>query len=387
VPELAIVVPTYNERENLVPLMDCLAQALASIDYEVIIVDDDSTDSTAAAARSLARHDRRVRVLQRIGRRGLASAAAEGMLASSAPFLLVMDADMQHDERVIPAMLEKIKAERLDVVVATRNAAGGSMGDFSGERVGLSRAGTFLSSMVCRVSVSDPMSGFFVVRSEYFHRVVHNLSCVGFKILVDLLASARGPVRVGEVGYRFRTRAQGESKLDIVVGLEYLQLLLHKLTRGTVPVPYLLFGLMGSVGVCCNFVLAVFFSYSFNLGFKTAQLAGALVTIAVNFLLNNQLTFRAARLRGKSLLAGLGMFYLCCTIGLFAQVTVASSLHASGMNWVAATLAGIAVGSVWNYSTAFLFVWQVRRRRTEQLQQVYSEPAWGEPGYCRRPDG
>jgi dolichol-phosphate mannosyltransferase len=373
--ELAIIVPTYNERKNLIPLLGGLAQALAGIDYEVIIVDDDSRDSTAAAARYLAQNDKRIRVLQRIGRRGLASAAVEGMLAASAPFLLVMDADLQHDERVIPSMLEKIKSEQLDVVVATRNAEGGSMGDFAAERVGLSKAGRFLSSMVCKMTVSDPMSGFFVVRTEYFHRVVHNLSCVGFKILVDLLASARGPVRVGEVGFRFRNRVHGESKLDILVGLEYLELLLHKFTRGMIPVSYLLFGLMGSVGVVCNFLLAALFSYSFHLDFKSAQFGGALITIAVNFLLNNQLTFRSAKLRGRSLLAGLAIFYLCCSIGLFAQITVATTLRASGINWVAATLAGIAVGSVWNYSTAFLFVWQVRRRRTEQLAQAYAEPS------------
>ena len=371
--ELTIVIPTYNERNNLVPFMTSLAAALRGVDYEVIVVDDDSMDSTAAAARSLAQHDRRIRVLQRIGRRGLASAAVEGMLAASSPFLLVMDADLQHDERIIPSMLEKIKHESLDVVVATRNAEGGSMGEFAPERVGLSKAGRFLSSMVCKTPISDPMSGFFLVRSEYFHRVVHNLSCVGFKILVDLLASARGPVRVGEVGFRFRNRIHGESKLDILVGLEYLQLLLHKLTRGTIPVSYLLFGLMGSVGVVCNFVLAGLFSSSFDLSFKSAQFAGALITIAVNFLLNNQLTFRSARLRGRRLIAGLGIFYLCCSIGLLAQVTVANGLNAGGMNWAAATLAGIAIGSVWNYATAFLFVWQIRRRRTERLEQAYAD--------------
>lgn len=383
-PELAVVVPTYNERKNLIPLTESLAEVLSGTDYEVVIVDDDSTDSTAAAARSLAQHNPRVRVLQRIGRRGLASAAVEGMLATSAPYLLVMDADMQHDERVIPAMLDKIKRENLDVVVGTRNAEGGSMGEFARERVGLSKAGRFLSSLVCKVPVSDPMSGFFVIRSQYFHQVVHNLSCVGFKILVDLLASARGPVKIGEIGYRFRNRMHGESKLDVLVGLEYLELLLHKLTGGRIPVSFLLFGMMGSVGVLCNFVLTALFSYTFHLDFKPAQLAGALITIAVNFLLNNQLTFRAARLRGSSLLLGLGIFYLCCSIGLFAQVAVASSLHSGGVNWVAATLAGIAVGSVWNYSTAFLFVWQVRRRRTEHLERAYAEPAQLKPGSVSR---
>ena len=163
---------------------------------------------------------------------------------------------------------------------------------------------------------------------------MHNLSCVGFKILVDLLASARGPVRVGEVGFRFRNRVHGESKLDILVGLEYLELLLHKFTRGMIPVSYLLFGLMGSVGVACNFLLAGLFSYSFHLDFRSAQFGGALITIAVNFLLNNQLTFRSAKLRGRSLLAGLAIFYLCCSIGLFAQITVATTLRASGINWV-----------------------------------------------------
>jgi dolichol-phosphate mannosyltransferase len=383
-PEVAIIVPTYNERKNLIPLMACLGEALPEIDYEVIIVDDDSADSTAAAARCLAQRDRRVRVLQRIGRRGLASAAVEGMLAASAPLLLVMDADLQHDERIIPAMIEKIKTESLDIVVATRNAEGGSMGDFSSERVGLSKTGQRLSALVCKAEVSDPMSGFFLMRSEYFHEVVHNLSCVGFKILVDLLASARRPVRVGEVGYCFRSRVHGESKLDILVGLEYLELLLHKLTRGMIPVSYLLFGLMGSVGVACNLLLAALFSYSLDLSFKSAQVAGAVITIAVNFLLNNQLTFRSARLRGKSLLIGLGAFYLCCSIGLFAQIAVATSLRAANINWFAATLAGIALGSVWNYSSAFLFVWQVRRRRTERLEHAYAEPGWVEHGSISR---
>jgi dolichol-phosphate mannosyltransferase len=353
--------------------MSKLTAALAGVDYEAIVVDDDSMDRTAAAARSLAQHDRRVRVIQRIGRRGLSSAAVEGMLAASSPFLLVMDADLQHDETVIPAMLQKIKAENLDVVVATRNAEGGSMGEFAAERVGLSKAGRMLSSAVCKVPISDPMSGFFMVRSEYFHRVAHHLSCVGFKILVDLLASSREPVRVGEVGYRFRNRVHGESKLDILVGLEYLQLLLHKATGGTIPVSYLLFGLMGSIGVVCNFALAGLFSYSFDMTFKSAQFAGALITIAINFVLNNELTFRSARLRGRRFLAGLVIFYLCCSIGLFAQVMVANGLRAGGMNWAAATLAGIAIGSVWNYTTAFLFVWQVRRRRTGLLAEAYAD--------------
>ena len=376
--ELSIIVPTFNERANLMPLLQCLKRALGGIDYEVVIVDDDSPDSTAAMARSIAQSDPRVRVIQRIGRRGLASAAVEGMLATSAPYLLVMDADLQHDERIIPAMLEKLKRENLDIVVGSRNVSGGGMGEFAVKRVALSHTGRRLSDAICKTPVSDPMSGFFVLTREYFHHVVHHLSSVGFKILVDLLASARRPIRLGEVPYTFRSREHGESKLDILVGIEYLQLLVDKVTRGIVPVSYLLFGMVGSIGVVCNLVLAILLVKFTRASFRDAQLLGALITVAINFFLNNQVTFRFARLRGIRLAQGLAIFYVSCSVGLLAQVAVAYSLQREGLHWLVATLAGVLIGSVWNYSMAFLLVWHVRRRRTDRLQYAYAEPAWFE---------
>lgn len=374
--ELSIIVPTFNERGNLVPLLQCLQRALPDIDYEVVIVDDDSPDSTAAMARSIAQSDPRIRVIQRIGRRGLASAAVEGMLATSSPYLLVMDADLQHDEQIIPAMLEKLKSENLDIVVGSRNVPGGGMGEFATNRVTLSNIGRRLSDAICRVPVTDPMSGFFLLTREYFHHVVHNLSNVGFKILVDLLASARRPVRLAEVPYTFRKREHGESKLDILVGIEYLQLLLDKVTHGIVPVSYLLFGMVGVIGVVCNLALAILMVRFFRAGFREAQFVGALITIAINFLLNNQVTFRFARLRGIRLVQGLALFYVSCSVGLLAQVALAYSLQQVGVNWIAATLVGVVIGSVWNYSMAFLLVWHVKRHRSDRLQYAYGEPAW-----------
>lgn len=375
-PELSIILPTYNERDNLIPVLQCLAQVLTPIDYEVLIIDDDSPDSTAAMARTIAQLNPRVRVLQRIGRRGLASAVVEGALATSSPYLLVMDADLQHDERIIPAMLKKLQEEDLDVVIGSRNIDGGSMGEFASNRVALSNVGRRLSERICRVHIHDPMSGFFLISREYFHQVVHNLSCVGFKILVDLLASARRPVRVGEVAYTFRNRIHGESKLDIVVGVEYLELVLDKWIHGLVPVSYLLFGVVGSVGVLANLLLVALFIEFFRLPYLQAQALGVMITIALNFLLNNQITFRSAQLRGMRLLQGLGLFYLSCSVGVLVQVAIATSLERLNMPWTVATMLGIAVGSVWNYSMAFLFVWHIRRRRTRRLQYAYAEPAW-----------
>src|ERR1017187_3015909 len=212
-PELAVVVPTFNERENVIPLANALQRSLAGIDFEIIFVDDDSPDGTADAVRALSRTTPEVRVVQRINRRGLASAVVEGMMASSAPYLAVIDADMQHDETVLPDMLRKLKEERLDVVIGTRNKAGGSMGSFSAARVALSNIGRRISALVSHVEVSDPMSGYFVVTRCYLEEVVRSLSSVGFKVLLDLLASSRRAARIAEVGYTFRNRQFGESKL------------------------------------------------------------------------------------------------------------------------------------------------------------------------------
>ena len=220
------------------------------------------------------------------------------------------------------------------------------------------------------------MSGFFLVTREYLHHVVHNLSNVGFKVLVDLLASARRPVRLGEVPYTFRNRAHGESKLDILVGVEYLQLLLDKLTAGIVPASYLLFGLVGSVGVVCNVILAILLVQFLHMSFNRAQILGALITIAINFFLNNEITFRFTRLRGHRLAQGLGLFYAFCSVGLLEQVALANALQHIGVDWMVATLVGVLIGSVWNYTMAFLLVWHVRRHRTERLQFAYAEPAW-----------
>ena len=145
--ELAVVVPTFKERGNVVPLLEALDRALQGIAHEVIFVDDDSPDGTAALVRQIARTNPRVRVLQRVGRRGLASACLEGMMGTPAPYVAVMDGDLQHDEGILPAMLEKIRNENLDLVVATRNAAGGGMGEFSANSRSFSRSALILFSI------------------------------------------------------------------------------------------------------------------------------------------------------------------------------------------------------------------------------------------------
>jgi dolichol-phosphate mannosyltransferase len=360
--ELAVVVPTFNERDNVVPFLQALAAALGQIPYEVIFVDDDSPDGTADMVREIALRDPRVRVLHRINRRGLASACVEGMLASSAPYIAVMDADLQHDEAILPQMLDRLKTRNLDVVVGSRNIAGGSMGEFARSRVRLSMLGRRFSQSVCRCEINDPMSGFFVLSRSFLMEVVHGVSGIGFKILVDLLASCHRPVRLEEMAYRFRTRQHGESKLDILVAVEYLQLLLDKFVGDYVSASFVIFGLVGATGVVLYLAVLWLQLSWLGVSFRDAQVVATLAAMTTNFLLNNAITYRDRRLRGWNILRGLILFYIACSFGVLINLKTAEFARATGFPWYAAGLLGLILSSVWNYGVTRIFTWRAIRK-------------------------
>jgi dolichol-phosphate mannosyltransferase len=359
--DLTIVVPTLNERDNLEPLLALLYEALGDTAWEVIFVDDDSCDGTAGHARRLARRDPRVRCLQRIGRRGLATACIEGVLASSSPYIAIMDGDLQHDERLLPRMLEVLKSEPIDLVIGSRYVAGGGVGrGLSRRRIRASDLATRLAKFVCKVEIADPMSGFFMFRREVFENAVHGLSGQGFKILLDLLASSPRPLRVRELPFEFRQRRYGESKLDVLVAWEYAVLLADKLIGHLVPVRFILFATIGGLGVFVH--LAVLWSGLTFVGlrFVAAQAAAAATAMTFNFFLNNVFTYRDRRLRGWQLLRGLLLFYLICGIGAVANVGIAAYVFRADRAWLLAGIAGVIVGSVWNYAVSSVFTWKRR---------------------------
>jgi dolichol-phosphate mannosyltransferase len=359
--ELAVVVPTFNERGNVVLLLEALERSLTGVIYEVIFVDDDSPDGTAALVWEIARANPRVRILQRVGRRGLASACLEGMMATPAPYIAVMDGDLQHDEGILPAMLERIRNEKFDLVVATRNAEGGGMGEFSKGRVRLSNLGRRLSQWVSHTSLSDPMSGFFMLDRGFLQEVVHCASGVGFKILLDLVASARRPVRFGEVPYTFRKRIHGTSKLDILVGLEYLQLLLDKAVGGLIPPRFIIFSMVGAGGLLLSLGLLYLLLSFGKMHFLTAQAITTFVAMTANFFLNNSMTYRDRRLRGRRLVMGLATFYAACFVGGVINLRIAEFITDAGSSRYLAGACGLCVGAVWNYAVTSIITWrQVR---------------------------
>lgn len=370
--DLAVVLPTFNERENIPIVIARLTEALSGLAWEAIFVDDDSPDGTADVIAAHARWDSRIRMIHRIGRRGLSSACIEGMMATSAPVVAVMDADLQHDETILPKMLSRLREESLDVVVGTRNSDGGSMGEFGRWRVMLSRLGEKISQSVCHCQLTDPMSGFFLMRRSFLLDVVRDLQGGGFKILVDLLASSTVPVRIAEVGYTFGARRHGESKLNLVVGIEYLFLVINKRLGGILPLHLALYMLVGVVGFATHFAVFLVLSHFVTKSFVVAQVVATFSAMMENFLLNNMITFRSRRLHGTEMLTGAARFVAACSFGAWANIIFARALLQSGVEWYVAGAAGIVLGSVWNLSVSSVLTWGMLRRspRREPLQEV-----------------
>lgn len=356
--ELSIVIPTFNERENIIPLVERLRAALVGISWEAIFVDDDSSDRTLDVVRSLSLIDRRIRGIRRIHRRGLAGACLEGILSTSAPIVAVMDADLQHDETRLVAMLGMMRSNRTDLVVATRYSGdGASQEGFNRIRQAGSRMAIRLAKRLLKIETSDPMSGFFMVKRTLIDDLAPKLSQQGFKILLDIIASAPAPLEIAEISYVFRPRLHGESKLDASVVFEYLGLLVAKWSGDIVSSRMLLFGLVGLSGVVVHLTI-LWLLLSSGLAFPISQAAAMLAAVVSNYMLNNALTYRDRRRRGVRFLTGLMLFSAFCSVGVLAGTGVSSLFYNVERQWWLAGLAGAVIGAGWNYITSSLVTWR-----------------------------
>ena len=361
-PALSIVAPAYNERPNIRPLTLAIARAMGEATWELIVVDDDSPDGTAGEVALLAREGAPVRCIRRVGRRGLASAVVEGVLAAQSELVAVIDADLQHDETKLPVMLELLQTTDVDLIVGSRHVAGGGMGAWDMRRQRMSRFATWIAHRLAGVAVSDPMSGFFAVRRAVVEAAIYDLSQQGYKILLDILTASPRPLKVAEVGYVFRDRHAGTSKLDVVVLIEYAFLLIDKLTRGLIPPRFVLFCAIGGLGLACH--LAVLdLAIGRGMTFLPAQATATLCAMAFNYVLNNAITYRSARLKGTRFVVGYLVFSAVCSLGALANISVANLTLREMGSWPLAGVAGALMSSVFNFGVATHFVWRPRRRR------------------------
>jgi len=357
---LTVVAPTFNEAANVGVLVERLHAALdGRMAWQVIFVDDNSPDGTAETVKAIAARDPRVSCIRRVKRRGLAGAVVEGALASAAPYVAVIDADLQHDETLLPKMFDAISGGDIDLVIASRYVSDpGDVAGLSHTRELGSRFANTLGRMVLRQDVSDPVSGFFMIRREQIDRVAGKLTTEGFKILFDVIASQPAPLKIVELPYTFRERLAGGSKLDRRIVIDYLGLLLSKMSGGVIPSRALMFGLVGASGVVINVGLAwLVLKFVPTSTFALAQFVGAVVAMTSNYLINNEITYRDRRKHGVALLVGYLKFCALCSVGLAANVAVGAMVHQLTGWKVLASISGTVFGALWNYATTALAVW------------------------------
>ena len=372
IPELSIIVPTLNEAPNIEELVRRIDACLTGVDWEVVFVDDDSQDGTLDVLQSLARRDPRVRYLHRVDRSGLSSACLEGFGSSCAPYMAVMDADLQHDERLLPDMLDVLRRDQADLAVGSRYASGGGVGDWSALRAKMSRLATGFARLLLRVPLKDPMSGFFMLKRDLYHRCIRRVSGKGFKILLDIVTSANGAVRVKELPFEFRQRHAGESKLDTLAVYEYFLVITDKLVGRYVPVNFVIFSAVGCLGAVVHLTILGGLLKGSGLSFIYAQTIATLIAMSANFLINNAFTYRAKRLKGWAIMSGLALFYAVCAIGAFANIRTAEYLYELSVPWWGAGLIGAIIGSVWNYAVSSIVVWSRRANRSAPSPRITS---------------
>ena len=357
--DIAIVVPTYNESQNVRKVVLALSAVLTPLRFEIIFVDDNSPDRTADIVRDLAGEFPQVRCLQRVGRRGLSSAAIEGMLATTAPVVALIDGDLQHDETALPKMLDILYSEDVDMVVGSRYAQGGGFGDWSQNRRRLSELATRLSKRMTGVELTDPMSGFFLIRSNRLRERVGDLTGVGYKILLDILSAPGGKIALREVPYEFREREAGESKLDNKVVLEFIELLLARTIGRWIPTKFIMFAMVGALGIVVHMVVLTLLFRSGLVSFTTGQAIATLVAMTTNFFVNNVFTYFDRQLRGWQLLPGWATFCAASAVGAVANLGIAVYLFETmDTVWFMSALGGVIVGSAWNYAVTALYTWK-----------------------------
>ncbi len=375
VPRLSIIIPTYNESANVPILIERIGAVMKGTDYEIIVVDDNSPDRTYEVVQNIGKKNPRVRGIRRLHERGLSSAVVTGMAASEAEFFAVMDADLQHDERILPNLLEAVASGSCDLAVGSRATEDGSFGDWSRARRFMSYSATMAAKILLRVSVSDPMSGYFLLSRDVFERAEHLINPLGFKILLEFLGRLPD-LKVREVGYTFRNRIHGETKLSGSVIRNYLVALLD-LRFGSIVSPiFLIYCAVGASGIIVYLLTAELTSFIGLAPFRTglaepfhdvrsSAVIGFLASVANNYVWNNYITFYDKRHKGSAIATGAAVFLAVSLVGLLVTLAVTHLLLTLQLSWISPALArstGIAVAVITNYYLNASITWPPRKR-------------------------
>jgi dolichol-phosphate mannosyltransferase len=356
---LTVVLPAYNERENV----DYLVQALHEADVNhqikrIIYVDDDSPDLTSEHIKT-SQFPIDVLCIHRIGRQGLSSAVVEGILLADTQYVAVMDADGQHTPHDLMQMLKVAIEEGDQLVIGSRFKNQATVETHVGLRSLLSKVGNRLANHVLRRKLSDPLTGFFLIERNLFTQVSHQVRGAGFKILVDVIYNLRDKnIKIAETQIQFQQRLHGESKLDSGVMIEFVDQMIGLFIGKIYPEKFIGFLMVGVFGMCVHFTVLYLTLFILTLNFTVAQTVATLIAMVANYILNNLLTFRRNRLKGFEWFKGLLYFILVCSLGAIANVGVAGYIFKLDNIWWLSGLAGIIVGTVFNFTLSKYFVWK-----------------------------
>ncbi len=359
-PTLSIVIPTYNEKDNISTILEKLKKELKGINNEIIFVDDNSPDGTSIIVKELTKNSPEIRLIHRIGRKGLAGAVIEGIFAANSDLVAVMDCDLQHDTTKLLDMMDLFSYNSsLDLVIGSRFTETGEISEkaFSKIRELGSKVTTFLIKKVLNITATDPLSGFFMVRKDTFLKSSENLQTQGFKVLADFLATSGKNIEIKEVGYKFKSRIAGESKMSFLTALELVGLVLSQILKGKVSIRFILFCMVGLSGIFVQLLITGLAMMLIN-QFPTSQTLGIIGAMTSNYFLNNIITFQERKLKSLDLIRGLFSFYLICSLGAFTNIAVATYVFEISSNWIISSLIGAIFGAVWNFTLTSIFTWK-----------------------------
>ena len=323
-PEISIILPTLNEEKNIGILLPKIQHILKDYTYEVIVVDDNSTDKTRHIAEEFFAINNNGFVLHRGALTGLSSAIYDGFNIASGNFLIVMDADLQHDEAILPELINKIATGKYDICIASRNIENGGYGNLILTRKLLSKFGIWLANFILNMKLSDPMSGYFGISRKLFEGIKHSINPRGFKLLLEILYKSKN-VNIAHIPYNFKVRKFGETKLTLAIGFEYLLALLDLKLGWVISYRFILFGFVGFIGSCLNFSFFITFLY-FDLPILWSVFYAASLGMIWSFLANNFFTFSEYRYSRKKILLGLFLYLFLSLPGIFVQISVTSFL-------------------------------------------------------------
>ena len=358
---ISIIIPTFNEVKNIRSLINNLANLLNNLDYEIIVVDDDSPDGTANEVNKLMEQNKNIYLISRVGRYGLSSAIKEGLIFGKGEYLIVLDGDGQHDANCILDLIKKIKETNADMVIASRFLDSSEIKGLSEKR----SFGSKLANIAARISLSsnysnltDYLSGCFCLKRKNTELFIRKIEINGFKFLYEILALSKGRLSIVEVPLLFKERNYGKSKLDIAIVWDFLISILHNISYRILPRRAISFGLVGISGVFVQLFITLLLINIFLIEFKSALPFSVVCAATSNFLINNQLTFRNNRLRNLALLRGLLKFLLVASLPVIANVGIATAFYQYiSSDTFIAQIAGIAIVYAWNYLASSLFVW------------------------------